>query len=117
MKYADLIAKLEAATGPDKDIDLAIVRTFISDGEAHLHEKYDLDSYRLTESIDAAIALAERLLPGAFVNIGTMIGGKLHHAEIECDETGVEVSVNNAPSVPIALLIATLKGHGASHDA
>jgi len=62
-KYSDIIARLEAATGPDRDID----RTIAFDlglGEAQIIAAGDY-----THSIDAALGLVNRVLPGCNINI------------------------------------------------
>lgn len=53
-KYADIIERLEKATGPDPHLDSAIYFA--------LFETLSFPSY--TSSLDAAIALVERMLPG-----------------------------------------------------
>jgi hypothetical protein len=57
-----LLARVEAATGPDRKIDVALVAAFISAKEAELHAHYHIAAYDFTESIDAALALVDRLL-------------------------------------------------------
>jgi len=64
----ELIARLEALSGPDREVDLALARHLVPDvivlrydsvtkrNEAYTHWQY-------TESIDAAVALVERVKP------------------------------------------------------
>lgn len=59
-----LIARLEKAEGPDREIDILLTELLISPSEAELHRIYSLEAYRFTHSVDASLALAERVLPG-----------------------------------------------------
>jgi hypothetical protein len=78
MTHAELIARLEKLDGPDRLVECEIVTAFISYDEAVLHQHYGIRSYEFTGSIDAAVALVERLLPGAWYLIGK---GKINAAE------------------------------------
>lgn len=65
----ELVGRVEAATGPDRELDLLIAQTLVPDvvvlrrndddtgNEPHTYWEY-------TGSVDAALALAERVLPG-----------------------------------------------------
>lgn len=73
----DLIARLEAATGPDRDTDLVIMQVLFpecamyfplcqGDEPVFWHGPFaKQECPKLTASIDAAVALIERVLPGA----------------------------------------------------
>ena len=68
-KYADIIDRLEKADAPDRTIDWMI----------HVMDGLDgVGSYgnhpAFTASLDAAIALLERMLPGHFLDIGMRPG-------------------------------------------
>lgn len=80
----DLLARVEAATGPDREIDRAIWRHFnpiklerrVSDvqlpegfGKGPLNDALD-PTPMLTSSVDAALALVERKLPGRGIVMG-----------------------------------------------
>lgn len=110
---SELIERVKAATGPDRQIDRAIAKHFkigwdysadwptvIVDGE----KTSEPTAYPYTFSIDAAIALAERVLPGWHWNIGHDANGELHatvwHGVTESDEY--------APTAPLAIVLATL---------
>lgn len=54
--FSDIIARLENATGPDRDLDRLIAK------ETGAFEIIEAKNY--TASLDAAIALVERILPG-----------------------------------------------------
>lgn len=129
-----LIARLEALTVPDREVDWRVAES-LGDIPAHSIRDigFDYDWYRrpndfalwkatdsegrsmelwqpkpVTSSIDAAVALCERVLPlMTDIVIKTYPGGKYHHAEIESDFGDFEGI--NAPNPAIALLIATLK--------
>ena len=61
-----------------------------------------------TTSLDAALALAERVLPDLTkINVWTYVRGKHHHCEIETDED--EFDALNASTPALALCIAILK--------
>lgn len=62
----------------------------------------------VTTSLDAALALAERVLPDLTkINVWTYVRGKHHHCEIETDED--EFDALNASTPALALCIAILK--------
>jgi len=66
-----LVERLEKATGPDREIDAAIrAQLGISEGY-HAHEFY-------TASLDAALALVERVLPGWRVQFWQQRSGSWH---------------------------------------
>ena len=139
-RYADLIGKLATLDGPDREVDAEILCTFLApvgskvvrspfndawviyEPRAYsprpfaLWEKprpWRLDHESLTGSLDAAIALTERLLPGIWWVIAKgkttlaepMYGAQLFFGEHE------EFAPGEGPTPAIALLIATLKAH------
>lgn len=76
---SDLIARVEAATGPDREIDVAILRALPIEGgwfsvwPDHLTwDSLDAGKFAppLTASLDAALGLAERVLPGVMWQVG-----------------------------------------------
>lgn len=80
MTLAEIIERLEKATGPDRELDLAIVKAFgIVPPEAaqgpYGFGYVDKGQWatqrveRLTAGLDAPIALAERVLPGWVVRL------------------------------------------------
>lgn len=105
----ELLARVEAATDWDPELDSALVRAFLSDYEAGLNQSPGLRAY--TASIDAAIDLVERALPAAnrygidfeprykwtaYVSRNSVTSGHWHH-EAE------------APTAPLAMLMALLR--------
>jgi hypothetical protein len=71
-ELAGLIERVEAATGGHgeaatdlrREIEYRIVSLLISPQEAFLHEIHGIADYRVTTSVDAALALVERVLTG-----------------------------------------------------
>ncbi len=77
---ADLLARVEAATGPDRELDrLIVLATIIPEGPGVVREPWGDGSYTIydngrkmgrvtadeyTKSLDAALALVERVRPG-----------------------------------------------------
>lgn len=70
---ADIIARLEKLTGPDREVDRVIDHVVFWPNEAprnleiSIRDEWDVPTY--TASIDAAVALVERVLPGCGVSI------------------------------------------------
>lgn len=98
--HSDLIAKLEALDGPDREVDLELTTKFFGGREADLHRAYGLHCYDFTSSLDAAIALVERVL-------GEDIALELLADVAESAKTD---TINGTlKDIPIALLIAALR--------
>jgi len=125
---SSLIARLEAAEGPDRELDRDIALTvdgFVYEkrgkdakpwfyhstigGRRQLISPYNserLPAY--TSSIDAAVSLAERVLPGlSKIQPETYVGGEFHHCEIETEDGDFEA--HNCPNAAIAICLATLR--------
>ena len=58
--HDDLIERLEKATGPDREIDTAIEELF----DPSFRDSTLRQATRYTASLDAAVALVEKMLPG-----------------------------------------------------
>lgn len=101
----DLLARVEKATGPDDQIDCVIYRTFNDLGNR--------PSY--TSSIDAAVTLVERVIPGAALRIeGTYSTSLADHKKLtwRCQITEAimpDELDDSYPTAPIAILAAMLK--------
>lgn len=66
-KLRELLARVESATGPDRKLEYGIARMFIDHWKEYDEDEfYDNATHcpRLTSSIDAAVQLCERVLPG-----------------------------------------------------
>lgn len=109
--HSDLIAKLEALDGPSREVDLELTTKFFGGREADLHRAHGLHCYDFTSSLDAAIALVERMLPGWLIASLGQDDGKKWHAELRQGyrTSYSTVALAGAPTPAIALLIATLK--------
>lgn len=123
---ATLLERLEGATGPDRELDFALGKTLDhvpanaewqgpEDGSLLLWpgtQEYPgvgtLPSY--TASIDAALALVERVLPGWRPSMQQSRAGQFDCYLHSKDETGwLRQSHGEAWTLPLAILIATLK--------
>ena len=128
-----LIERVEKATGPDRDLDADIyealgyevkrrserveegwrVRRTVDwrylDGSSWLAMDY------LTGSVDAALALVERVLPGAAYTINsfdvqrTPTTERRVHVHLSDYEGADHGALGDAPTAPLAILIATLR--------
>jgi hypothetical protein len=147
----DLLARVEAATGPDREIDASIYNAMVDDGgrrafrvsnwsrgrapmlgryhDGWLTGKSEDDIYaddlvRFTASIDAALALVERVLPGWGADVGYPARMGEHHGQPWADVWASREDEryrwdrslgrptprhSNAPTVPLAILAALLK--------
>lgn len=97
-----LIERLQALTAPDREVDYAIfIATAAREKPTHWHPTI---GNQFTASLDAAIALTEKLFPNEriWVNRINFDGLKQWRASL----TGSYVSWGSTPA--IALLIATL---------
>lgn len=124
-----LIAKLEAATGPDRELDAEIWLETSPGATRNLIEvksgtgqwpPYTIDETRdasgllivvpsFTASIDAAVALAERVLPGWSISIGKSVHYGYWLGRTSEVVNGDIISFEAEHSTPsIALVIAIL---------
>jgi hypothetical protein len=135
MTHADIIARLTAATGPDQEIDAAIMASFYDRGERIIgtHEQQEDGSWKpiavpvwidrstskwvsthafsFTASLDATVALIERELPGwTIAGIGQDDCKKWHASLQKGHRTSYStVALAGAPTSAIALLLALFK--------
>lgn len=117
---ADLLRRVEEARGPDRDLDAEIEVIFDDPqrgrklypdkfGDVRVDEDgpwFASDEY--TKSIDAAIALAERVLPGCSIRMGTDEG------PCWACVNGLEEQYGEAPTLPLAIISAILKAKAGS---
>jgi hypothetical protein len=106
-----LIERCEAAQGPDRELDLLLAQTFVPDvvvlrrndddtgNEPHTYWEY-------SGSVDAALALAERLLPGCAWAING--GAQVVPSATVWPASGAAVEADGNTSV-LAFLVATLR--------
>lgn len=111
---SDLIKRVESARGPDAELDTAIVVALGLENECPfwLHSRYRTTPMRITGSLDDAVSLCERVLPGHFWGINSnkgIIGESIAWvAEIYTSEPAIEAK---AHSPALALVLAILRAH------
>lgn len=114
--HAELIARLEAAEAGSRELDFAVAQSLGSVVREGWAETYADGTFggsvkAYTTSVEAALALAERLIPGVWWVIGR---GKLTSGE---PEYGAELlfgpdeslGIAEAATAPLALCIAILR--------
>lgn len=78
MTYTDIITRLEAAGGADRELDAAILNALFSDARLWIGESRDYGARRssdFTASLDATTALVEVKLPDAAWSVGNKAFG------------------------------------------
>lgn len=130
----DLIKKLEALTGPDRELDAELEAIFVG-GRVHYNDPESKEAVierpiggfwirhitpyrkikRYTSSVDAAIALAERVLPGWGFFLRSDKEGH-NCGMVYPDAFRVTPGCGSAASAAISMCIAILKAKDASHD-
>ena len=121
-KYAEIIERLEKAKAADGKIDWMI--RDVVEGYDKTEGDYDSSGFRVwawkdgkcfeidhtctsyTASIDAAIALVERMLPGEWVDFGGTAGEDGWECNIHTDYIEVQ---EHARTAPIAILLSLFK--------
>lgn len=109
----NLLGRVEQSRGPDVDLAIEI-------NEAFGIASYITDDGDPTESIDAALALAERVLPG-FEEVRLQVSlprGAYCNASLymdtftqRADETFIAAGLTAPLAVVAAILLAAIKGH------
>ncbi|HEX2753688.1 MAG TPA: hypothetical protein VHP34_11410 [Alphaproteobacteria bacterium] len=134
MTNSQLIARLEQLSGPDREVDAEICCKFHLIGHRPAQpDDFDgrygyspgnikcdtgfLQSDKYTASVDAALALAAKVLPGWRPSIGQNI----HHGywygmvkQVDPQTGDITDFDHIGPAPAVTLLIAILKAHGAS---
>lgn len=123
---SELLERVKAATGPDRDLDAAIGKALGAEFKArNVHRRGHYiggkpvllrvaeDYPRFTASVDATLALVERCLPGWRYDIhsprfGTPFEGVL----MDGDSASRRIVVGHAPTAPLAILSALLQAIG-----
>jgi hypothetical protein len=103
MSITDLIERVEGATGPDRALDTAIERALF--GDEPITEGWQ-GTLEYTASLDLALALCERVLPGWRVSVAHERNGEWSAFLIteDCDTAKAY-----APSPALALILAMLR--------
>lgn len=101
----ELLERVKKATGPDRQLDYALFCHFAPMEVASAW--HPLNGHKYTTSIDSALGLVERVLPGWKWNIGHDANDDLHatvwHGVTEHDEYG-----SIAPLAILAALLSAL---------
>jgi hypothetical protein len=116
-KYADIIKRLEMAEGPNREIDYLIhdwelqrsgLQVRLADIMRHWTEEQRFSILAgYTSSIDAAIALVERMLPGSAMMLDTRFKPAckiLPAGQVSSPDPKVE-----AATLPLAILLALFR--------
>jgi len=131
---SDLIERVEKASGPDRDLDTALLELSDADFVAQLRRGWrdflpiretDVAAIRseaayveahappYTESLDAAVALCERVLEGWAWNVGTVHFGR-DGFMAEVYRNSMVIFEARAPTPALALLLAMLRAKAAA---
>lgn len=118
-ELAELLVRVKAATGPDRELDRAIFDGLLGGifdeaavGQFFIRIRWDAEPVEFTASIDAALALVERKLPGAWY---VLAKGRMTEAEplFGCEllfgaeeQLGIEAGHTQALAIVAALLTA-----------
>lgn len=109
MSLHELLERVKAASGPDREIDMAIAREFDL-FETLMGDRRFVRPFYFTASIDAAVALIERVLPGCRVELLISEDGSGHVTlRLGSEDTGPLSYWGAAPTPPLALIIAPLE--------
>lgn len=137
--HAGLIERLEACVPPDRELDHLLEEYFyadtlknyrrreraegwVSDNPSVIGADLIAPAQPYTASLDAAIALVERVRPGWDRNVGKAIYRSngiervVHTAAINGQGGNDFVFAEEGPNEPIALLIALLRSLGTNHE-
>lgn len=132
MPASDLLSKLERAEGADRELARLLWEAltgecthrnthfvYLENDERELEcsdcgrDTYGADKWSdLTRSLDAALALVERVLPGTEWAVSTLYGKC--HAEVNMNAE--EPATAQAATIPLALCIALLRAVKASEQ-
>lgn len=112
---ADLLARVEAATGPDREIDgllYCMEDEVIQRCWPHWgREQRENLTPRYTASLDAALALVERVLPGSTVDIGSDDNetGRFYYGVVWPEGRSAGSETNSRHSMALALVASLLR--------
>lgn len=129
----DLKARIDAATGPDREIDARILCAFFAPAGSEVEHIRRYDRWiinrphgcswrhwdelptvflgrgdRISASIDAALALVERMLPGWAWNVQTDSRTTGVFARLDNPDLDVEPAAAHCETAPLAILSALL---------
>jgi hypothetical protein len=119
MTYSEILARLETATGPDREIDARIAyavdwtvggvpfRKICEEIDGEMYWCGDLPPY--TASLDAVVALIESELPGWWWQVRSLAGGKFTAAAAESPRPERQGKGSFGLTPPLALLTAAVR--------
>jgi len=119
----DILKRLKEATGSDRELDAAIFWKLFPGSKPNLHTAMNIPDY--TASIDAALALVERMLPGWDLSLfhrhtksGWMARVRSPSYDLFCTNIvdGEEHCVPSAPIAILAALFTALEAQDTTHD-
>lgn len=109
-----LLERVKAATGPDRELDDAILKSLNIHSWAgrmsypELPMWVDFGPSNITGSIDAALALTQRVLPGWHWSIYDTDGRGRKNCQVETPDHQGEPFDGVATTAPLAIIAATL---------
>lgn len=105
----ELLERVRSATGPDRELDADLIKALGCHswaGRMRYHDEQmwvDFGGSNITASIDAALGLVERVLPGHDYIIGHTNGGLTIHCRLGPNE------MEFGATAPLAILAALLQ--------
>jgi hypothetical protein len=109
----ELLARVETATRPDRKLGYDILRLLHPEWKSYADEQFHDNKFyspRITSSIDAAVGLIERVLPGRYwatTGQWNVEGGK-HTPGAQIDAGCFPIIITNAATPALALCAAML---------
>ena len=113
-----LIVRVERLEGPDREVDLEIARALVPDVICTRLVRWpppereeDFTHWEYTASLDAVVALAERVLPALAPAIGMNVHHRYWHGRLSFVRADGDVDgySADAPTPALALLLALLR--------
>lgn len=102
----ELIERVKAAKGPDRELDYALCDQFLEYKERRMARVKT--GYDYTTSVDAALALVERVLPGWAYDLHSPRRGAPWSAVVMSTGESRKIVVGEAASACLAIAVALL---------